>query len=415
MTQVPASVVIVGAGQGGLQAASTLREAGYAGAITLVGDEAWLPYQRPPLSKGMLNGAFNADALVLEEPAFFAKQQIGLLSGVRIDEIHRAERRLWLSDGSTLDYGHLILATGARNRLLPGRSAALQGVHSLRSLDDGARLCRQLSGAQNLVVIGGGFLGLEVASAAVRMGVQVTVVEATDRVMERVVSPEVSAFFQLAHGTAGVRFALQTRVESLQDVDGHVAAVTLADGSQLPADLVLVAIGVLPNAELAQAAGLAVDNGVVVDSWLQTSDVAISAIGDCSAFPLHLGQGQRVRLESVQNAVDQGRYVGCRLMGQQAPYAQTPIFWSEQAGARLQMAGVTLRGDASVVRGAIAQGQFSVFRYRADRLVCVESVNKPGDHMAARKLLAAGVSPSPAQAADMTFDLRQCVTAALAA
>jgi 3-phenylpropionate/trans-cinnamate dioxygenase ferredoxin reductase subunit len=415
MTAAPSRVVIAGAGQGGLQAASTLREAGYAGAITLVGDEACLPYQRPPLSKGMLNGAFDAQALVLEELAFFARQQITLMVDVRIDKIDRAEHRLRLSDGSSLDYGHLVLATGARNRLLPDHQRALQGVHSLRSLDDGASLCRELGGARNLVVIGGGFLGLEVASVAAGLGTQVTVVEATGRVMERVASREVSEFFQCAHEAAGVRFALDARVGSIEDVDGRVAAVVLDSGTRLAADLVLVAIGVQPNDELAQEAGLAVDNGILVDAWLRTSDPAISAIGDCSAFPFQLDGGQRVRLESVQNAVDQGAYIARRLMGQSAPYAQVPIFWSEQAGRRLQMAGVTRRGDASVVRGDIAQGQFSVFRYRADRLVCVESVNRPGDHMAARKLLAAGLSPSPLQASDLAFDLRQYASAALAA
>lgn len=401
-------IVIIGAGQAGLQLASSLRDERYQGRITLIGDEPALPYQRPPLSKRYLSGDVEADDLMLETADFFAQAGIEWLQGERVLALNRQQRQVELLSGASIGYQHLVLATGSRNRVLPGLQAPLQGLHALRSIIDAQNLKSELETANNVVVVGAGFLGLEVAAIAAARGTKVHVVEATGRTMERAISPELSQLFRARHEATGVQFSFDAMVIRLQEQDGRVSAVQLADGRVLEADLVLVAIGVLPNAELAAEAGLEVRNGIVVDEALTTQDPSISAIGDCAAFPqLSLGAGW-LRLESVQNAVDQARYLAKRLATgiDSGHYEQVPIFWSEQCGLRLQIAGVATRDDQSVVRGDPAANQLSVLRYREGRLVALESVNRPADHMAARKLLARRLSPTLEQAADPAFDLR---------
>ncbi|WP_421793720.1 NAD(P)/FAD-dependent oxidoreductase [Hydrocarboniphaga effusa] len=401
-------IVIVGAGQSGLQLAGSLRDEGYAGRITLIGDEPTLPYQRPPLSKSYLSGDVAADDLVLEAADFFARTRIEWLQGERVVALNRQQRQIELLSGASFGYAHLVLATGSRNRLLPGLQAPLQGLHSLRSIVDAQNLKSELESARNVVVVGAGFLGLEVAAIAAVRGARVHVVEATGRTMERAISPVLSQLFRARHEAAGVQFSFDAMVIRLQEREGRVSAVQLADGRVLEADLVLVAIGVVPNAELAAEAGLEVRNGVVVDDCLTTQDPSISAIGDCAAFSqASLGFGL-ARLESVQNAVDQARYLAKRLATgiDGGAYEQVPIFWSEQCGLRLQIAGLATRDDQSVVRGDPATNQLSVLRYRDGQLVALESVNRPADHMAARKLLARRLSPTLEQAVDPGFDLR---------
>jgi 3-phenylpropionate/trans-cinnamate dioxygenase ferredoxin reductase subunit len=406
----PDSIVIVGAGQAGLQVAASLRDEGYEGTIRLIGEEAGLPYQRPPLSKRFLTGDVGAEELCLEEMHWFDDTRIGRLAGERVGSIDRRRRRLSLTSGRAISYDHLVLATGSRNRSLPFVTQPTDGIVSLRSVIDAQLLKAHLEQARRVVVIGAGFLGLEVASIAAARGCDVRVVESVDRVMKRAISAEMSAAYTAHHEAAGTRFYFNAHVERILRGEKSVLAVKLSDGTKLDADLVLVAAGVVPNSELASECGLSVFNGIIVDERLRTSDPSISAIGDCAAFPYAFDGGDLLRLESVQNAVDQARHVARSILGQTAPYDQTPIFWSDQGGARLQIAGVARRLDSSVMRGDPASGSFSVFRFRHHRLTGVESCNRPSDHMAARRLLQRRISPSREQAADPSFDLKLLLT-----
>ncbi|TXM92767.1 NAD(P)-binding protein [Methylobacterium sp. WL30] len=403
-----AGLVVVGGGQAGFQVAASLREAGFADPVTIVGDEPGLPYQRPPLSKAYLAGKTDAAGLHLRPDAFYAEHRIAVRSQTRAVAIDRAARTLRLGDGTVLPYDHLVLATGARNRPLPVPGADLAGVRQLRDLADADALRAALEIARRIVVVGAGFIGLEFAAVAAARGLDVTVIEAADRPMARAVSTETGAFFRGAHEGLGVRFAFGAGVASIAGEGGRAGAVRLSDDRELPADLVVVGIGVLPNQELAAEAGLSVADGIRVDAFLATDDPAISAIGDCtrhpSAFATGLSADGTVRIESVQNAIDQGRCLAARLAGRPAAYAALPWFWSDQGRYKLQIAGLSGPSDLSVRRGA---GEaFSVFRYRGARLVAVESINRAGDHMMARRILGAGRTPTPVQAADPAFDLK---------
>ncbi|MCJ2014277.1 NAD(P)/FAD-dependent oxidoreductase [Methylobacterium sp. J-076] len=403
-----AGIVVVGAGQAGFQVAASLREGGYRGALALVGDEAALPYQRPPLSKAYLAGKTDAEGLALRPASFFADHGIARHVASPAAAIDRDGRRLLLADGTALPYAHLILATGARNRPLPVPGADLAGVHQIRGLADADALKAALGEAERIVVVGAGFIGLEFAAVAAGRGLAVTVVEAAGRPMARAVSQETAAFFRGAQEAMGVRFAFAAGVTEILGSGGRVRAVALADGRTLPADLVVVGIGVLPNAELAAAAGLPAGDGVRVDAFLATPDPAVSAIGDCARFPSPFAHGLpgdgTVRIESVQNAIDQGRCLAARLAGRPAAYAALPWFWSDQGPHKLQIAGLSAPGDAAVVRGG--EAAFSVFRFRDGRLSAVESIDRAGDHMVARRLLAAGTPLTPEQAADPRLDLK---------
>jgi 3-phenylpropionate/trans-cinnamate dioxygenase ferredoxin reductase subunit len=405
-------VVIVGAGQAGFQAAASLREGGYEAPIRLVGDEGRLPYQRPPLTKACLTDGLKIGDLHFEPDDFFARNHVDLITGDSAVEIDRASRRLELKSGTALPYDHLILATGARNRSMSCVSPTISGVFSLRTFDDMSAVRASLPHAERIVIVGAGFIGLELAAVAAREGRTVHVVEAVGRVMERAVSPMVSQVLRQRHAENGVQFSFNRRVSVIGWRDRKVTHVELDDGRLLPADMVIVAVGIEPNAELAAAAGLEVENGVRVDDYLLTRDKSVSAIGDCASFPSSRGGGC-IRLECVQNAVDQGRYVARRLTGEEAAYDQVPLFWTDQPGCRLQIAGIGQRGDRMVTRGDCSTGRFSVFRFRNGQLTCVESVGSPADHMAARKLLARGLGPTPDQAADLGFDLRALAAGAL--
>ena len=403
--------VVIGAGHGGFQLAVSLRQNGFGGAITLIGDEPQLPYQRPPLSKDYLSGKIGLDLLLMRPAAFFDEHSIEMLSGVAVSEIDRTGKSVLLADGKRLGYDHLVLATGARNRVPPLPGIELDGVCYLRNLADTDALQERLADARHAVVIGAGFIGLEFAAIARGKGIPVHIVELTERVMGRVVCPKTSAYFAEAHRQTGVEFSFGARVQQLGGKAGRVSHVVLDDGRSLPADLVVISIGVVPNEELAAAAGLAVGNGVVVDEQLLTADPNISAIGDCASFPSRHSLKNPVRLEAVQNAADHARCVASRLVGKPHVYEALPWFWSEQGALRLQIAGLTTGFQKVVLRGNYAGGEYSAFCYAGDQLLGIESINKPADHAFARRLLAAGRGVTPAQAADESFDLRAAATA----
>lgn len=408
-------VVVVGTGQGAFQLAASLREEGFAGEIVLVGEEPGLPYARPPLSKAYLLGKSDAASLLLRNPDFFGERRIEIRSDTRAVAIKRECRQVRLSSGECLGYDHLVLASGARNRPLAVPGAELEGVVQLRTLADAEQIRSRLSGLSRVAVVGAGFIGLEFAAVAASLGIAVTVLEATSRPMSRALSLPTSEFYRDAHARAGIDLAFGAVVTRVTGEGGRAAGVETAEGRHVPADLVLVAIGVVPNAELAAEAGLAVANGIVVDQHLATADPAISAIGDCASYPSPFSGGASTRLESVQNAVDHARAVAARLVGRPAPYAAVPWFWSDQGPLKLQIAGLAVPHADVVVRGDPNAGGFSVFCYEGGRMLAVESVNRPADHMIARRLLARGLGISPSEASDPALDLKARATELLAA
>lgn len=406
-------IVIVGAGQAGYQLANSLRDAGFGAPLTLIGDEAELPYQRPPLSKAFLSGATGAGAVTFQQRPHFEAKRIALRLGEKVARIDRDARRVVFADGASLGYDRLVLATGAANRVLPG-SEGIAGIHSIRTLADARAIRSALETSRNAVVIGGGFLGLEFAAVARERGVSVSIVEAGGRLMGRAISQPMSQAFQAHHAALGSALFLGAGIRRLIAEGGNVSAVELADGTMLPADLVVVGIGVAPNTALAQEAGLDCANGILVDACLATSDPRIFALGDCAVFPSRFSL-HPARLESIQNAVDQARHLAAVLTGSGAAYDSVPWFWSDQGGAKLQIAGLAQDIDEEVLRGDVAGMKFSVFRFRGGRLAAVESVNRPADHMAARRLLTAEAALTPGQAADSAFELKSLLAAAVPA
>jgi 3-phenylpropionate/trans-cinnamate dioxygenase ferredoxin reductase subunit len=405
---VKGPVVIVGAGHAGFQLAASLRQAGYGDPIQLINDEAHLPYQRPPLSKAYLKGSGGPETLMFRPLKFYVDQGIELVYD-RVVAVQRQHRKVLLASGQTLDYGHLVFATGARNRLLDIPNANLPDVRYLRILDDSEDLRARLAKAKRVVVIGAGFIGLEFAATARLKGLEVDVLELAGRVMARAVTAEISDYFERQHADAGVRIHLGVQATSIEADGSKVTGVSLSDGRHLPADLVVVGVGVLPNVELAAEAGLKVASGIIVDEHLATSDPHISAIGDCALFASPRFGGT-LRLESVQNATDHARCVAARLTGDIQAYDGQPWFWSDQGNDKLQIAGLTTGYDRVVLRGDPAQKAFSAFCYKEGRLVGIESVNRAGDHMFGRRLLAAGGTIDPDKAADMGFDLKSALT-----
>ena len=405
------SVVIIGAGHAGVQVAASLREEGYAGEVKLLSAEPHLPYQRPPLSKAFLKGAMEADGLPLRAAQFYQDKGIDLLLGEEALVVDRSVQRVELASGGRLTYGHLVFATGARQRPLDAPGIDLDGVLLLRDLTHARALRMRLGAARRIVVIGAGFIGLEIAATATSLGGEVTIVEVAPRPLGRAVSPATSAFFLEAHKAFGAEFRLGVGVVAFHGRDGVVSEVELSDGSRLPADLAIVGIGVLPEDRLARRAGLACDNGIIVNDWLETSDPLISAVGDCAIFPSPL-VGFPVRLESVQNAVDQAKTVARRIVGRPEPYAALPWFWSDQGDLKLQIVGLSHGCDQWIVRGDPQTKSFAVFGFRGEELAAVETVNRPGDHMAARRIIGARLPLSAAQAADLAFDLRKLATSA---
>jgi 3-phenylpropionate/trans-cinnamate dioxygenase ferredoxin reductase component len=402
MTQ--GTVLIVGAGHAGFQVAASLRQHGYADRICLINDEAHLPYQRPPLSKAYLKGEGRPDSLMFRPEKFYRDQNIELI-GDRAAFIDRAAQRLLLASGSFLDYGHLVLATGARNRPIDLPNANLRDVRYLRILDESEALRQRIHSARHVVVIGAGFIGLEFAATARAKGLEVDVVELATRVMARSVTAEISEYFQARHMAAGIRLHLGVQVTGIESSGDSVSGVSLSDGRHMPADLVVVGVGVLPNVELAAEAGLPVASGIIVNEQLLTSDPNISAIGDCALFASPRFGGS-LRLESVQNATDHARCVAARLTGDAKTYDGLPWFWSDQGDDKLQIAGLATGYDDVVVRGDRLARSFSAFCYKSGQLVGIESVNRAADHVFGRKLLGMNRSVEPERVADPGFDLK---------
>jgi 3-phenylpropionate/trans-cinnamate dioxygenase ferredoxin reductase subunit len=401
---VSSGVVIVGAGQAGITAAVTLRDRGYGGLVTVLGAEDELPYERPPLSKNYLYADPSASLdLAFRPEQYYTDRGITLRLGCTVTAIDRAGRQLSLDDGSAMPYTDLILATGTSPIVPPIPGADLGGVHMLRSLADARALRQELRHARHLTSIGGGFIGLELASAASRLGLESCVLDIADRVLQRAVSTTTSDYLTATHRQRGTRVQLSTGLAEIVG-DDRVRAVVATGGERIRTDLVVIAVGVRPNTRLAQEAGLEVANGIVVDEHLRTPDPSIFAIGDCANFPDGFS-GLRIRLESVQAATDHARLVAAQITGEDpGPYRSVPWFWSHQSTTKLQIAGYTSCSDEDIVRGDLESGRFSIFRYDRGRLRAVESINRPADHVNARRLLAAEVSPTPddiASAADL--------------
>ena len=401
-----APFVVVGAGQAGMQVCDTLRKSGYEGDLILFGDESGLPYQRPPLSKAYLGGELDASRLLFRPADYFAKHNIDIRTAQAVVAIDRSTSTITLDNGDSLAYDKLALTTGTRVRQLNCPGSDLDDIYYVRSLDDSNQLAARLESAASVTIIGGGFIGLEVASQARKLGKQVTVIEAQSRLMERAVSETVSAFYLQLHQRNEVDVRLGTGVKAIERDDGGSLCIRLSDGGEVISDLVVAGIGVVTNSEIAEAAGLECDNGIVVDEFACTSDPAIVSAGDCTMHFNGFLQ-QRIRLESVQNAVDQAKTAAQSMLGQRTPYVQVPWFWSDQYDVKLQMAGITSDHDEHVVRGDTAAGTFSIFYFRDGKLLGADSVNSPADHMACRRLLSGGKELDPRSAADTTINLMQ--------
>jgi 3-phenylpropionate/trans-cinnamate dioxygenase ferredoxin reductase subunit len=408
-----AGTLIIGASQAGLQLAVSLRDAGNTEPITLVGAEPYAPYQRPPLSKAYLHGNTELEQLWLRAPDFLAAQGITLITGERVDAVQLYSGgppgTASTDSGRVLDFDQLALTVGARPRRLTVPGANLDGVTYLRTADDATVLRALQSDAKSVVVIGGGFIGLEAAAVARAQGKTVTVVEAADRLIGRAVAPVVSDFYREAHLRRGVDIRLGAQVISLGGKNNRVQAVALSDGSRIPADVVIVGIGIEPRTELARELGLESAGGIVVDRYARTSNPTVVAAGDCTVQPHPLTGEGRVRLESVQNAISQAKTAAATLAGLRVPNDAVPWFWSDQYDLKLQIAGLSAGHDEYVVRGDIASESFSVLYYRGGGLLAVDAVNMPGDYMAVRKALSQGSTIPAEAAADSSVALRELI------
>ena len=409
------AVVIVGGGHAGGQAAASLRQEGYAGPVVLLAEEPQLPYQRPPLSKQYLAGEWGLERVCLRPAAFYQGRDIDVRPGAKVAGIDAAARAVLCEDGATVRYQRLLLATGARARRLEVPGAALPGVHCLRTIADADAIKAELRPGTRLVVVGGGYIGLEVAAVAVSMGLSVTVLEMEARLLKRVATPAMSAFYEGMHRQRGVAIRTSARVVAFAGAKdagasgGRLTAVECASGERVPADIAVVGVGVTPNTELAAAAGLACDNGIVVDEYTSTSDPHIHAAGDCTNHPNPI-LSRRLRLESVPNAMEQSRVAAANIAGASRKYAAVPWFWSDQYDLKLQMAGFPEAQDEAVLRGDPEQRRFATFYLREGRLAAVDAVNCPREFMAARQLLGKRVHSRGL--ADPAVDLKALVASA---
>ena len=394
-------VVIIGAGHAAGQAAASLRQAKYAGDITIVGDEAHIPYQRPPLSKAYLKGDQSADKVYLRAESFYADRDIAMKLSTRATAIDTTAKTVALSSDETLHYDHLLISTGSRPRKLSIDGSDLPGIHYLRTMDDVDGLRDGMQADANLVIVGGGYIGLEVAAVGRELGLNVHVLEMEERILQRVTTPEMSAYYHQLHEGRGVNIHTNTAVTGFAG-DGKVQEVLCGD-KRFPADIVIVGIGIIPNTELAEAAGIVCDNGIVVDDHCCTSDPHVYAAGDCTNHPNPL-LDRRLRLESVPNAMDQARVSTANMLGDDKTYAAIPWFWSDQYELKLQMVGFSADGDAQVLRGDMASNQFAIFYLKDGKVVAADAVNSPKEFMLCKQLV--GKSADPTMLADPEADLK---------
>ncbi len=394
-------IVIVGAGQAGASLAAKLRTLGYAGALTMIGEEPVPPYQRPPLSKGYLLGEMDLERLYLRAPSYWQEQDVTLKLGKRVTAIDPAARTLTLGD-ETIAYDQLALTTGSVPRRLPAAiGGTLEGVYTVRTLADVDAMAAEFAPQRRLLIVGGGYIGLEAAAVAAMLGLDVTLVEMAPRILQRVAAPETSAWFRRLHAGHGVKILEGTGLDRLLG-ETRVTGARLSDGTELAVDFVIVGVGIAPATDLAEAAGLAIDNGIRTDAHGHTSDPAIWAAGDCASFP---HQGGRLRLESVGNAIDQAEAVAENMLGADKPYQARPWFWSDQYDVKLQIAGLNSGYDRIVTRPGDGNA-VSFWYYRGDRLLALDAMNDSRAYMVGKRLIEMGKSPDPAAIADPATDLK---------
>ena len=406
MADLAARVVIAGAGHAGGSAAAFLRQYGHTGPIALIGDEPLVPYQRPPLSKAWLKGEADAASLALKPAEWYGDNGCSLYLGLSVVGLDRAARTVSLSDGRSLGYDVLILATGARARTLPLPGADLSGVMALRTAADAEALKAALGPGKRLAVVGGGYVGLEAAASARALGSEAVIIEREERVLARVACPLLSAFFTGYHQSRGVTFELSAGVEGFAGQDGRVTGVRLADGRSLACDAALVGVGAIPNDEIAQAAGLDCKGGILVDAEARTSDPAIFAIGDVTQRPLPL-YDRTVRLESVPNALEQAKQAASAITGRPGPAPEVPWFWSDQYDLKLQIAGMPFDADTILVRGDPAAAKFAVFHLKGDWIQAVEAVNAPPEFMMGKSLIGSRKAISREKLADPSVSMKE--------
>lgn len=399
-------IIIIGAGQAAAQAVQSLRAEGFTGPIKLIGDEPYAPYQRPPLSKKYLAGEIGYDRVELKGQDFYADSGVETLWQTRVTEIDRRAKRILTGDGRAFDYGKLLIATGSRVREINVPGFDLEGVHYLRNIADVDAIQAHFKPGAKMVVVGGGYIGLEVAAVAVKRGIDVTVLETADRVMARVVDPIVSHFYERVHRAEGVKIETGVTVSGFEGTD-KVTAVTSGEGKSFPCDFVVVGIGIIPNTELAAEAGLTVENGIVVDELCRTSDPDICAAGDCTSHP-NAVYGRRLRLESVHNAIEQGKTAAATLAGKEKPYNQVPWFWSDQYDLKLQIVGLSAGYTQAVVRGDPEAGRsFAVFYLKDGVLIAVDAVNRAPEFMMAKMLTQKKAVLDPKRIADETIPVKE--------
>ncbi|UHS60827.1 FAD-dependent oxidoreductase [Agrobacterium vaccinii] len=398
------TLVIVGAGQAAFSLAAKLRALKDERPITIIGSEDVLPYQRPPLSKKYLMGEMSFDRLQFRDSQWFTDNNVDVRLSTWVEEIDRTAKTVRMQDGSTLAYDKLALATGSAPRTLPaGVGGDLEGVLTVRDERDADRLMEEMKPGRRLLVIGGGYIGLEAAAVARNLGLEVTLIEMADRILQRVAAPETARIMRDIHNAHGVSIREKTGLVRLIGTDGHVSAAELSDGTVLSVDFVIVGIGVLPNDRLARDSGLDIGNGILVDEFTRTSDPNIHAMGDCALLPL---DGARVRLESVQNAVDQAEAAALVLTGEEKPYQPKPWFWSDQYDVKLQIAGFNMGYDETVLRPGQREGSHSIWYFRAGRFIAVDAINDAKAYVSGKKLLETGKQPDRAILADHSADLK---------
>ncbi|WP_174803833.1 FAD-dependent oxidoreductase [Martelella limonii] len=397
-------IVIVGGGQGGFAVAAKLRALKDQRPITMIGAEQVAPYQRPPLSKKYLLGEMAFERLLFRPESWYAENDVELHLGGFVERVERDSRQVVLQDGSAVEYGTLVLATGATPRTLPEAIGGdLDGVYVMRDKHDADRLAKAMRPGAKLLVVGGGYVGLEAAAVATKFEVGVTVIEMADRILKRVAAAETADIMRRIHGAHGVDIRENCGLTRLEGEEGRVTRAVLADGSTIDVDMVVVGIGVTPNDQLAKEAGLAVGNGISVDAFGRTSDPQIFAVGDCTELPF---RGKNIRLESVPNAVDQGEAVAAVIAGSEEPYVPEPWFWSDQYDVKLQIAGYNAGYDRTIVRAGAREGAASVWYFLGSELVAVDAINDARAYVCAKKLLASGVSPAPDVIANPETDLK---------